>query len=32
MCCLFCVGSEGLDVFIDAEPLKGWNQLVIIDY
>lgn len=30
MCCLFCVGSEGLDVFI--EPLiKGFNQLVIID-
>lgn len=35
MCCLFCVGSGGFDVFIEAEPLmKGsisW-LLSIIDF
>lgn len=32
MCCLFCVGSEGLDVFTEAEPFyEGFSQLVIIN-
>lgn len=28
MCCLFCVGSEGFDVFIEAEPLTKGVQSV----
>lgn len=28
MCCLFCVGSEGFDVFIEAEPLMKGVQSV----
>lgn len=27
MCCLFCVGSEGLDVFIEAEPFDEGGSI-----